>query len=254
MAAKEGICHLCGSLAKLSFEHVPPHSAFNDQKVVMPDVRKVLELDNLDDLRGIPGRQSQRGQGGYTLCVSCNSRTGYLYGPAYASWAYQGASYLFKAEGRDTGLAHPFHIMPARVLKQVACMFFSINSPKFQAAHADLVRFVLNPDAKYVPKPMRFFVGYMRSPIARHSGVSVAMNTETGSMRVLSELTFYPYAYILALDGHVPEHAMLDITWFSDHSYDDFASLHLPIPSLDAYTPFPGDFRSRDRVLRESGT
>lgn len=252
MAAKKGVCHLCGSLSNLSFEHVPPRSAFNDQKIVVPDVRKVLEQDNLDNLGDLPGRQLQRGQGGYTLCASCNSRTGHLYGPAYADWAVQGAAYLARARGRDTALAYPFHILPARVLKQIACMFFSINSPGFQAAHPDLVRFVINPREKYVPEPLRFFVGYIRSPIARHSGVSVALNSFTGSARLMSELTFYPYAYILALDGQAPKHEMLDITWFGHHSYDDFASLTLPIPSLDAYTPFPGDFRSRERVLQES--
>jgi hypothetical protein len=131
-------------------------------------------------------------------------------------------------------------------------MFFSINPPTFQEKHPDLVRYALNRDAKYIPEPLRFFVGYIRSPIARRSAVSVALNTESGATRVLSELTFYPFAYILSLDGHVPEHHMLDITHFSHAAYNDFTSLHLPIPSLDAYTLFPGDFRSRAQVLNES--
>lgn len=252
MPNKEGTCHLCGCFTKLSFEHIPPESAFNDQKVVVPDARRVLELDDLDKLATLPGRQSQRGQGGYTLCISCNSETGHLYAPAYAKWAYQGAKYLARSNGLDTRLAYPFHILPSRVLKQIACMFFSINPPTFQARHPDLVRFVLNRDAKYVPKPLRFLVGYIRSPISRRSSVSSTLNTRTGATRLVSELTFYPFAYILVVDGGDPPHPMLDITWFSHSSYNDFCSLHLPIPMLDAYTPFPADFRDREQVLRES--
>jgi hypothetical protein len=234
---------------------VPPQSAFNNKKVVIPDAKRVLALNDLDDLQSLSGRQFQRGQGGYTLCERCNNETGHLYGQAYADWAHQGARILRYALGGSisTELAYPFDILPARVLKQIACMFFSINPPKFQARHPDLVRFVLNRDAKYFPRPLKLFVGYIRSPIARRSSVSAALNMQRGETRFLSELTFYPFAYILSLDGRVPEYRMLDITWFSHSSYEEPQSLHLPIPSLDAYTPFPGDFRSRDQVLRESG-
>ena len=252
MASREGVCNICVQWGKLSFEHVPPESAFNDRKVVVPDINRVLQLDDLDQVESLPGKQLQRGEGGYTLCISCNTRTGHLYGSAYASWVYQGASYLHSARGRSTVLAYPYHLFPSRVLKQIACMFFSINPSRFQQKQSDLVRFALNRDAKHLPPALRFFVGYIRSPISRRSAVSAALNTETGVTRLMSELTFYPFAYILSLNGHEPTHPMLEITWFRHAGHNDFRSLHLPIPTLDAYTPFPGDFRARDQVLRES--
>ena len=36
--SKHGICHLCGSNGKLSFELVPPEAAFNDQRVLEADI------------------------------------------------------------------------------------------------------------------------------------------------------------------------------------------------------------------------
>lgn len=58
---KTGICHICLEEKKLSFEHFPPESCFNDGKVK------------------IANKISQRGIGDYTLCDSCNNNTGRWY-------------------------------------------------------------------------------------------------------------------------------------------------------------------------------
>jgi hypothetical protein len=59
-----GICRLCGTHGKLSFEHVPPESAFNDQRILRSTFEQVLaKEDNLDDLEG---SVQQRGAGAYT--------------------------------------------------------------------------------------------------------------------------------------------------------------------------------------------
>src|SRR5258705_10110809 len=38
---KTGVCHLCGETAELSFEHVPPEAAFNDQRILESDIHKL---------------------------------------------------------------------------------------------------------------------------------------------------------------------------------------------------------------------
>lgn len=40
-----GECRLCGTVTRLSFEHVPPRSAFNDNPIVDPDVKKLIGSD-----------------------------------------------------------------------------------------------------------------------------------------------------------------------------------------------------------------
>ena len=241
-----GTCHLCGASGKLSFEHVPPEAAFNDRSVRSPDIERIFELQNLDDLSKIGGKQSQRGIGGYTLCESCNSRTGHWYGAHYAAWAYQAAGYLVRSPTRMT-LAYPFHILPLRVIKQIICMFFSVNSHHFREAHPDLVRFVLNPREKYFSRTARVFVGYSASDRSRMSGIAGMLSG--GTTRVYSEISFPPFSYILDLNQQAPVHEMLDISFFSGFGYDDYRALSLPMPVLSVYTHLPGDFRSREAVL-----
>src|SRR5215470_5196886 len=114
----------------MSFEHVPPKSAFNDSPILRSDFDKVVASENLDDLRGVI---QQRGSGAFTLCQKCNNDTGRWYGAAYAKWAEQAMRFIISARGRPS-LEYPFSISPLRVLKQVVCMFFSVNSVTFHKA------------------------------------------------------------------------------------------------------------------------
>ncbi len=40
--SKFGVCHLCCSNGKLSFEHIPPEAAFNDQRVLESDIHALI--------------------------------------------------------------------------------------------------------------------------------------------------------------------------------------------------------------------
>lgn len=243
-----GTCHICGANTKLSFEHVPPESAFNDRAVRTPDAKQVFGLQNLDDLNKLRARQSQRGIGDYTLCESCNSRTGHWYGTHYAAWAYQAAGYVVRSPTQLT-LAYPFHILPLRVIKQIICMFFSVSPPEFAQAHPDLVRFVLNPREKYLSPRVRLFAAYTASDRSRYAGIVGMMSLSDHRTRIYSEISFPPFSYILDLNRQAPDQEMLDISFFSRYGYDDYQALHLPMPVLSIYTPIPGDFRSREEVV-----
>ena len=58
-------CHLCGLKRELTFEHIPPQSAFNDHKVLYNDVQTMLQqlrppvgMHSLlpSELRPLPGK------------------------------------------------------------------------------------------------------------------------------------------------------------------------------------------------------
>jgi len=70
-----GICHLCGQVKVLSFEHVPPEKAFNDKPAFLIPFEEAIHLGPDDEPQSRP-RKQQRGMGGFTLCESCNSNTG----------------------------------------------------------------------------------------------------------------------------------------------------------------------------------
>ena len=90
MKKVEGVCHLCGSFGPLSWEHVPPRAAFNDRPMLCAKVEKLLGGQMAEELEHPTGGISRRGAGAYTLCESCNSKTGAWYGRGYTAWAYEG--------------------------------------------------------------------------------------------------------------------------------------------------------------------
>src|ERR1700730_14840194 len=91
-----GTCHLCGTQGKLSFEHVPPDSAFNDQRILRTSFEQMLANEHPDEFKG---QQQQRGAGGYTLCEKCNNDTGLWYVPAFTSWSQQAMRFVIGTRG-----------------------------------------------------------------------------------------------------------------------------------------------------------
>ena len=243
----DGICRLCGNHTKLSFEHVPPQSAFNDRPVVQSSIEKLIKKDL--DLDKISGKTLQRGAGGYTLCEKCNSLTGGWYGSAYVNWIYQAARFLLLSRGRPS-LYYLYRIFPLRVIKQIACMFFSANGERFRDAQQGLVRFALNKENRFLDPHIRIYCFYSPSLRSRQSGVSGVLNFNSHSHKIISEIVFPPMGYVMSFDKIPPDEKLFDITFFSEYEYNDCKELSLKLPSLPIFTYFPGDYRSRDEVLK----
>ena len=246
------ICHICGQHKRLSFEHVPPKSAFNDNPILRTNFEKVLASENLDELHG---KVQQRGSGAYTLCEKCNNDTGAWYVNAYARWAEQAMRLIIAARGRPS-LEYPFNLYPLRVLKQVVCMFFSVNNPLFQQAHPDLVRFVLNRDSQQFPTNVRIYAFYTLSNRMRASGASAMMRgfgSGNSTMHVFSEIAFAPFGFVMALgDTPAPDARFVDIGSFSQFGYRDWRmGISMKLPLMPIYTVFPGDYRTRTQTMAD---
>lgn len=248
-----GICHICGIKTELTFEHVPPRAAFNKHPVVYTKFEEILKLKSLDDLDQAKGKTSQRGAGAFTLCSRCNSDTGAWYGNAFVEWAYQGLTIL-----DDTKIApslyHVFRLFPLRVLKQIICMFFSANPPSFQVVKSDLVRLVLNKQQKYLRPNVHIYAFLNSSPRHRQSSVSGLLNLESGvSPKIFSEIAYPPFGYVMCLDSPPPDPRLIDISFFANYGYNEWADVPLRLPILPIYTYLPGDYRNRNAVLQEMG-
>lgn len=250
--AVSGTCHLCGSIGKLSFEHVPPESAFNDRRILRTTFDKVVGAESLDNL---PGRVQQRGAGAFTLCEKCNSDTGSWYAPAYGAWALQAMRILIGTAGRPT-LVYPYNIFPLRVLKQIVCMFFSANSPRFHIHHPDLVRFVLNKELRIFPSYIRIYAFYTASNRSRSSGLMATLRglgTSHSSTLLFSEITFPPFGFIMTVDeSPPPQNDFCEISGFSQFGYNDWRdAISMKLPVMPIYTGFPGDYRTREQTLAD---
>jgi hypothetical protein len=246
-----GICHLCGIDGKLSFEHVPPESAFNNQRILRSTFEQMLAKENLD---GLEGRQQQRGAGAYTLCEKCNNNTGLWYVPAFGDWAQQAMKIVLGTRCRPS-LEYPFNLFPLRVLKQVVCMFFSVNGTYFHKAHPELVRFVLNKESKEFPEYVRVYAFYTFSNRFRSAGVTgVAKGIGSGqsSIHTFSEVTFPPFGFVLTIHSDPPEKGFCNISSFSQFDYKHWrCGITMRLPLMPIYTHFPGDYRTREQTLAD---
>jgi hypothetical protein len=246
---KLGICQICGIDGELSFEHVPPRSAFNNHPVFVPHFNALIE--NLDlDFRKVKGKIYQLGAGAHTLCEKCNSITGAWYGDAFIDWAYQAARILKYTEGKAS-LYYQFRIFPLRVIKQIVCMFFSANGPNFREAHPDLVKFVLNKETKYIKPEIRIYTYYNLTGYSRQSGVAGLIKVNENRYHIYSEIAFFPLGYLMTLESEVPDNRPVDISFFANYSYNDWKEFSLRLPVLPINTYLPGDYRNREQVLND---
>lgn len=244
----EGICHICGKFGPLSFEHIPPESAFNNRPVISVNFDQAISLGP-DDV--VKGPKQQKGMGGYTLCERCNNLTGHWYGSEFVAWCYQGMEIIERSGGKPT-LIYLNYIFPLCILKQVVTMFFSVNTDAFHTHNPELVRFILNKETRYLPPRYRFFVYYNIEGRQRTVGVSAIANMKAGSASLLSEITFPPFGYVMTIDSNPPDERLVEITHFARYAYRDFGVFSQKLPVLPTHVAFPGDYRTKDDIYRDA--
>ena len=97
-----GVCQLCGQEQILTFEHIPPESAFNNAPCKLYCGETVIHAtaDNNTlpwDFNEIKySKLQQQGFGYNSLCKNCNSSTGSWYVPHYKNWAITIHQLLYK--------------------------------------------------------------------------------------------------------------------------------------------------------------
>lgn len=246
MARKKvvGTCHICGFYGELTFEHVPPRAAFNNRPVVALSHDQVFELRPEDAPKG---PIQQRGMGSYTLCASCNNKTGHWYGKNFVDWCYEGLIVLQRTGGKPT-LYCASYGYPLRIIKQIATMFFSVCSEDFRVKSEELVRFVLNPEITSLSPKFRFFTYYNLHGRLRYSGPVAIMDTERGASSFMAEISFPPFGYVMALDSMPHDKQLVDISGFSRYGYNELASISRRLSVLQTYMPMPGDYRPYNPV------
>jgi hypothetical protein len=241
-----GTCKICGSYGKLSFEHVPPSSAFNENKIRVGSLDK--NLNYLETLK-FYGKIEQRGAGYYSLCEKCNNSTGRWYVPYFAEFAFQGAA-LLKKSGYHPTLLYCYHFFPLRVIKQIITMFFSVNSEGFRMVYPDLVKFILNPTEKYLDPRYKIYIYYNYEGLNRFLGFQVHGTFTTGDMRKISEISFPPFGYVITFDSE-PIDELYCINHFANYSYSEILVDYIKLPVLPTNSLFALDYRSKTQINKE---
>lgn len=255
---RQGVCHLCGAYGKLSKEHVPPQKAFNINKAYVFNANQIFGTKRLPwNFSGLKGTQHQGGVGWYTLCPKCNNDTGAYYANNYVDFVSQAMSqqHLYQDAPNRTWTTMYFRkIYPARVLKQIITMFFSINEPTFAQKQYDLRNIVLNKYALGLnPKKYGIYLyAPPRAELAKYIGLAAAGTIgQNPGFRLISELAHPPISSILEIDPKcgVDSNYCNIIDW-AKFGYNEIANeIKIKIPVLESNTGFPLDHRTKTEVM-----
>jgi hypothetical protein len=257
-----GQCRICGQRGALSFEHVPPRSAFNRLRVEQFTIDHWLTGSG--DKPSRRGRVRQRGTGDFVLCERCNNLTGRVYVPELVKLVRAGAVILAQLPADQDAAVEPMMagiklagVRPLRLAKQIVAMTLAINGEEFGQTNPALSAFVLDPDERGLPPGFELYLVLYRGPLARQSGVSGRLDVETGASHLLTEIARPPFAYVMSIDEPSPVIPLGRITHFADFEPTAEANLDLELLVGFGHTPYPADYRTgaamdRDREINRA--
>ena len=249
-----GKCRLCGEIKKLTFEHVPPETTFNNYSVRILSgeevIKKVAAPNNPPwDFSDTKGTIQQRGRGGYYLCGDCNSKTGQWYVPEYSKFVHIVHSALQEVKGKEFGALRikMKGIKPLSIFKQIMTLFCDINEGMM--GDNSLKDYLLNKTSTNFKRERYHLYMHIHSgSVERMNGIMVQFASGVGLI-TLSEISTYPVGFALYIDkpeAYNPEG--VEITIFSQFNYDDEIELEIIIPKLESIIFFSGDYRTKEEI------
>lgn len=234
-----GVCALCSKHGELSFEHVPPESSFNDNPIFIKKHQHLFDKSSFLYGKRI---RSNRGSGDYTLCISCNNKTGGWYGKDFSVFTHQGMKIINQKENHDNGIVRgTYEIKPLNVIKQILTMFMSIDHSGELRGQKDLVDFIQNKDKQHLPSRFKIYLFSTLSPIKRMMGYAIC-GRPGEDVKQWSEINFDPFGYFLTIDSAPPISGMTDITMFGSVPYDVEIKLIISTLYLTIDSPIIGRY------------
>lgn len=252
MGNKKGICTLCGVGAKLTFEHIPPESAFN-----IPGV----EMFGFDEWRArdketgamTGGRLQPRGTGRFALCETCNPALGRWYVPAFAKFALAGMQVLegvasqlgaLDADPNPRFLTVVLHeVDRLLVAKQIVSMLACTTGRSVMERHPAILEYLRDPSARGLPSDYRLFLSINAGPaLSRSSGLCVM--ADEWEMKLFTEFLYMPWGYALSLNGTTVYEAG-EITSWLDAEPGESIVKDLRVLVGFVHTVLPGVMKSR---------
>jgi hypothetical protein len=261
MGRNKGICTLCGKGGKLSFEHVPPQSAFNERGVTAHSLEDWLQRDGLDG--PMPnGTPMPTGTGELALCEKCNRFLGAEYVPAFRLLVQVGGQILDSIENIDAYDARErTTILSLRLCqigrlacaKQIISMLLVTSGRETAVAHPDLLEFVLNPNGASLPERYRLFLAVLPGPAARFTGFFThATLRGTSPPLVGVEVAYPPYSYLLSVNG-VEARPRGEITSWLEAPFGEALDVEIDLPLGFVHTAIPADLRTTAQLRAAYG-
>ena len=258
-----GPCRICGQIAELTREHIPPRSAFNKERVEFSEGDELFEDGLLTGLSG--GRKIQGGLSGYVLCESCNNFTGTRYAREYQEWALRAAGCLRDIHNNQLSLdtinqmeeecpvdASFRDIYPGRFIRQVISMMLCISGgPELGERFPDLRDLALGGEPRRLQEPLRIYFDLFAGPGGRTAGGQFGqIVSRESTVRQVLELSYPPLALVMLINGPPDRNIGCDITFFTESDADyktgvDLSDLRVCFNNSIA----PTDFRTIGQIM-----
>lgn len=247
-------CKLCGQTKKLTFEHVPPESAFNSQsikKISFDESIKVMtghEGRMPWDFEGLKGKIDQKGMGDYYLCEECNNNTGSWYISEYAKFAHT-LNEMIHVENFTPRKRYSFELQdvhPLRIFKAAMVMFCDINNGCF--GDERIRKFLLNKESTDFPGDKYQIYMCLISPGMQRIQNLAVMHLSGIGLVTISEISYYPLGFSLYIDkpeGYTPPGLLIND--FATRLYNEKGNIIFQgVPYLEVNSLIPDDFRSKE--------
>lgn len=213
---KQVNCALCGLETKLTFEHIPPKCAFNNDSIYIQTHEQMVKTES-----PLYGKKSlsHRGFGKFCLCASCNNATGNWYAKDFCDFIIQGQKILNESDpnGLITG---EYNIKPLNVLKQILLMFVCADSAGILRKHKGVVKYLMNKKSIDFPEKISVYIYSNACSYKRMMGYSFGIDTRNGEKFQWSEINYEPFGYVLTYDSNPPNPFMVNISGFNETAYD----------------------------------
>jgi hypothetical protein len=165
-------------------------------------------------------RDQQRGSGYVALCDECNNRRGGTWNvPDFCLWARTGDAAIRRIPADQSVVAVTFRptkrLHPLPFTKQIVSMMLALNEPAFGAAYPDLREFARDKESVGLPDDHRIYLSLCDIGFARWVGRYDFLGlTLTGDVEtvVATELSYYPFTYVLSIGPRLRIETLTDIT------------------------------------------
>ena len=254
-----GNCAICGTyVPQLSFEHVPPRSAYNKVRLdeyEWEDMIRHSQQRPLEPLTKVSrSGVRQGGAGWHRTCGGCNNFSGRMYVPAYADWVRQ--VFSFNISQTIKTLAVPFRLQPLNILKQVAFMFMVQNDGYGPGLADGMRRFILGEHVQDLPSRVRFYAFSYLGRRVKHGGLAARMTIGQSGGVMLSEIIMRPLGLLMTVNEGVHREGLTDITDWRRYRLDEQVERWLNLTNVAEIQPItPADYRTDEqveKVIREN--
>ncbi len=244
MTAPEGYCWLCNKHGKLTKEHIPPESAFNNFPLLY---ERVIERSRQTGVVEWGPDRKQRGLYFRSLCVKCNNNYGRLYGGAYVDLVKRIAERI-----GDVQEFHQFSLVgikrPLAILKQVMLQFVTANGANFVRSNEWVAPFIRERNRTDFPRDVHIYLFASNHRLSRKSGVSSHIDLLAKKTYVTAEFTFWPLGTVMSFAGELADKRLTPIQQWSQYPFDYRGLVDINLWVNPVASPYPLDFRTVEQV------